>query len=133
MKVAAQILAVGQDSAFLHLVQTLLDDVGLRVHTTMEWQKVPDLAATMLPAITILDLTPATETVCLLAVEALRAQAVTKNMTILMCPVAPWLVEEHTHQIDRHGTSIWSDGYDLQELLRFVTTAVDGHNSLSAV
>jgi hypothetical protein len=52
MKSPAQILAVGQDPAFLHLLEMLLDDVGLRVHTTMEWQKVPDLAATLLPAIT---------------------------------------------------------------------------------
>jgi hypothetical protein len=133
VKSAAQILAVGQDSAFLHFVQTLLNDVGLRVHTTMEWQKVPELAAALLPAITILDLAPATETMCWLAVEALRAQALTRNMSILMCPVAPWLVEEYRHQLDRHGANVWSGAYDLQELLRFVATAVDEPNRAPAV
>jgi hypothetical protein len=133
MKSAAQILAVGQDSAFLHLVQTLLDDVGLCVHTTMQWQEVPDLAATLQPAITILDLAPATETTCWLAVEALRAQALTRDMRILVCPVAPWLVEEHRHQIDRHGAGVWSGTYDLQELLQYVATAVDGSTRASAV
>jgi hypothetical protein len=133
MKSAAQILAVGQDSAFLHLLQTLLDDVGLRVHTTMVWQEVPDLAAALLPAITIFDLAPATEKVCWLAAEALRAQALTRSMSILMCPVAPWLVEEHRHQVDRLGASVWSGAYDLQELLGFVATAVDEPNRAPSV
>jgi hypothetical protein len=79
MKSAAQILAVGQDSAFLHLLQTLLDDVGLRVHTTMKWQEVPELAATLLPAITIFDLAPATEKVCWLGGGASSTSAHEKH------------------------------------------------------
>jgi hypothetical protein len=112
MKSAARVLAASHDSAFLHLVRTLLDDLGLCVRTTMEWESVPHLAAELLPAVAILDLTPATETACWLAVEAVRAQPITRNIRIVLCPVAPWLVEEHRHQFDRLGASTWSCSYE---------------------
>jgi hypothetical protein len=126
MKSAAQVLAASHDSAFLHLIRTLLDDLDLCVRTTMEWPSVPHLAAELRPAVAILDLAPATETACWLSVEALRAQATTRYIQILMCPAAPWLVEEHRHQLDRLGASTWSGSYDLQELLQFVASATSG-------
>jgi hypothetical protein len=36
MKSTTRVLAASHDSAFLHLVQTLLDDVGLPVRTTSD-------------------------------------------------------------------------------------------------
>jgi hypothetical protein len=132
MKAAARVLAASHDLAFLHFVRTLLDDLDLCVRTTMEWQSVPHLAAELKPVVAILDLAPTTETACWLSVEALRAQPVTRNIRILMCPTAPWLIEEHRHQIDRLGASTWSGSYDLQELLQFVDSAISGASSTAS-
>jgi hypothetical protein len=110
------------DSEFLHLVQTVLEDVGVRVRTTMEWRKVPYLAARHRASVAIVDLAPATETTCWLSVEALRARS--RTIRVLMCPLAPWLVEGHTHQLDRLQASTWSGTYDLAELLHFVGTPI---------
>jgi hypothetical protein len=127
------VLAASHDSAFLHLVRTLLNDLDLCVRTTMEWHAVPHLAAKLLPAAAILDLAPSTETACWLTLEALRNQPITRNIRILLCPVAPWLIEEHRQQIDRLDASTWSGSYDLQDLLRFVASAVTEANPIAGV
>jgi hypothetical protein len=42
------VLAVSHNFAFLHLMQVLLEDVGIRVRTTSDWHQVPLLAAELL-------------------------------------------------------------------------------------
>jgi DNA-binding response OmpR family regulator len=128
MKSTTRVLAASHDSAFLHLVQTLLDDVGLPVRTTSDWHKVPHLAAKLLPDLAILDLTPGSETTCWLTAEALKTKAATKNVSILICPVASWLIDEHKQQMGRMGASIWAGPFDLQELLQLVAAAIHGLN-----
>jgi hypothetical protein len=73
MKSTARVLAAGHDPAFLHLIQTLLDDIGVPVRTTSSWHKVPALAARLLPDLAILDLSPGSEIPCWLTAEALRS------------------------------------------------------------
>jgi DNA-binding response OmpR family regulator len=131
MKSMTRVLAVSQDSAFLHLVQTLLDDVGLPVRTTSDWHKVPHLAAKLLPDLAILDLAPGSETACWLTVEALKAKAATKDLSILICPVASWLIDEHRQQVSRIGGRVWSPPFELQELLQLVAYAIRRPNQLA--
>ena len=119
-----RVLAVSHDSAFLHLMQTLLDDVGLPVRTTSDWRTAPRIAAKLRPDLAIVDLAPGSEAACWLTVEALRAQSATKHIRILICPVAAWLLDEHLQQVTRLGASIWSGKFELQELLQLVMAAV---------
>jgi DNA-binding response OmpR family regulator len=124
MKSTTRVLAASHDSAFLHLIQTLLDDIGIPVRTTSNWQKVPGLAAKLLPDLAILDLVPGSEMSCWLTAEALRCQATTRNIRILLCPVAWWLTDEHREQMDRLAASVWSGTFELEELLRLVVAAL---------
>jgi hypothetical protein len=118
------ILAVSQNFPFLHLVQTLLDDIGLPVRATSDWRRAPSLAAEVRADVAIVDLVPGNESTCWLTAEALKSQAATRNIHILMCPVAPWLLDDHGQQLSRLEASIWSGNFDLQVLIHQVTDAV---------
>jgi CheY-like chemotaxis protein len=124
MRSTTRVLAAGHDSAFLHLIQTLLDDIGVPVRTTCNWHKVPDIAAKVRPDLAILDLVPGREMACWLTAEALRCQPTTRNVRILLCPVASWLIDEHREQIDRLAASVWSGKFELEELFRLVAAAL---------
>jgi CheY-like chemotaxis protein len=124
VKPRTRILAVSDDGAFLHLIQTLLDDMDLSVRTTAQWHEVQHIAAKLLPDLTILDLTPTNETACWLVMEALKAHAATKHMSILICPVASWLIDGHRERLSRLGASVWSGKFELQEFLESVSGAV---------
>jgi len=124
VKPRTRILAVSDDGAFLHLIQTLLDDIDLPVRTTGQWHEVPDMAAKLLPDLTILDLTPTNETACWLVMEALKAHAATKHIGILICPVASWLIDGHRERLSRLGAGVWSGKFDLQEFFESVSVAV---------
>ena len=119
-----RVLAVSHETAFLHLMQTVLEDVGWPVRTTCEWASVPLRAATLRPELVILDLAPGYEAVCWLALEALRAHPLTRHVAILLCPVAPWLVYGHERQVERQGVRLWSGTFELQELLGSVAAVL---------
>ena len=57
------VLAVSHNFEFLHLVQVVLEDVGIRVRTTFDWHQVPMLAAELLADVAFVDLAPGSETV----------------------------------------------------------------------
>jgi CheY-like chemotaxis protein len=124
MRSTTRVLVVGHDSAFLHLIQTLLDDIGVPVRTTSNWRNVPWIAQKLLPDLAILDLAPGSELPCWLTAEALRSQPTTRNICILLCPVASWLIDEHREQIDRLAASVWSGKFELEELFRLVEAAL---------
>jgi len=98
--------------------------MDLAVRTTGQWHEVWHIAATLLPDLTILDLTPTNETACWLVMEALKTHEATKHMHILICPVASWLIEGHRERLSRLGASVWSGKYELQEFLESVSVAV---------
>ena len=127
MRSTTRVLAAGHDSAFLHLIQTLLDDIGIPVSTTSNWHKVPGLAAKLVADLAILDLAPGSEMSCWLTAEALRSQPATSNIRILLCPVAWWLIDEHREQMDRLAASVWSGKFELEEFFRLVAEAL--HNT----
>jgi hypothetical protein len=108
---------VSHETAFLHLIQTVLEDVGVPVRTTCEWASVPLRAVKLRPELVILDLAPGYEAACWLALEALRANPLTRQAAILLCPVAPWLVHGHEHQVERQRARLWSGNFELEELL----------------
>jgi DNA-binding NtrC family response regulator len=130
MRSTTRVLAAGHDSAFLHLIQTLLDDIGIPVSTTSNWHKVPGLAAKLVADLAILDLAPGSEMSCWLTAEALRSQPATSNIRILLCPVAWWLIDEHREQMDRLAASVWSGKFELEELFRLVADALHNTRSL---
>src|SRR5207244_10980453 len=89
--VRPSIVAVSSESGFLHLIQTLLDSLGLPVRTTSDWQSAPSLVEHVKPRLVILDLLPGREEFCWLALEAVKARPPTPSIPVLIRPAATGL------------------------------------------
>jgi hypothetical protein len=42
----------------------------------------------------------------------------------MVCPVAGWLLAGHEQRLKLHGVYVWPEGFELEELLRTVESAV---------
>jgi DNA-binding NtrC family response regulator len=124
IEVRPSIVAVSSESGFLHLVQTLLDSMGLPVRTTSDWHSAPRLVARVKPKLVILDLLPGREEPCWLALEALKARRATEAVPVLICPVAEWLLVGHETRLALHRVHVWPVGFALDDLLRTVQVAL---------
>jgi hypothetical protein len=124
MDVRPSIVAVSSESGFLHLIQTLFDSLGLPVRTTSDWQSAPNLVERMRPRLVILDLLPGREEWCWLALEAIKACPRTQSITVLICPVAGWLLAGHETRLALHRVHVWPEGFALNDLLETVRVAL---------
>ena len=122
--VRPSIVAVSGESGFLHLIQTLLDSLGLPVRTTSDWPSVPTLVERVLPKLVILDLLPGREESCWLALEAIKARPTTHAIPVLICPVAGWLLAGHETRLALHRVHVWPEGFALDDLLETVHIAL---------
>jgi DNA-binding NtrC family response regulator len=124
IEVRPSIVAVSSESGFLHLVQTLLDSMGLLVRTTSDWHSAPGLVARIKPKLVILDLLPGREEPCWLALEALKARRATEAVPVLICPVAEWLLVGHETRLALHRVHVWPVGFALDDLLETIQAAL---------
>jgi hypothetical protein len=122
--VRPQVVAVSSGSGFPHLVQTLLDTVGLPVRTTADWQAAHELVERLRPKLVVLDRVPGHEAECWLAVEALKARASTRTIPLQLCPVADWLLAGHEARLKQHLVHLWPEGFDLNDLRGTVQLAL---------
>jgi CheY-like chemotaxis protein len=122
--VRPSIVAVSTESAFLHLLQTLLDSLGLAVRTTSDWESASTLVERLRPKLVILDLLPEREEPCWLALEAIKARPATHSIPILVCPVAGWLLAGHEPRMALHRVHVWPEGFELEDLLETVQLAL---------
>jgi len=122
--VRPSIVAVSSESGFLHLIQTLLDSLGLPVRTTSDWQSAPSLVERIRPRLVILDLLPGREELCWLALEAIKARLPTQSIPVVLCPVAGWLLTGHETRLALHRVHVWPEGFALDDLLETVQVAL---------
>ena len=125
--IRSQIVAVSGQSSFLHVIQTLLDTLGLTVRRTSDWRAAPGLVERIRPKLVVLDLVPGQEAECWLALEAIKARATTQTIPVLLCPVADWLLAGHEARLNQHHVYIWPEGFNLDDLLRTVQVALEDH------
>ncbi|HLZ26896.1 MAG TPA: hypothetical protein VKV73_06210 [Chloroflexota bacterium] len=119
-----RVVAVSSESAFLHLIQTLLDSLGLAVWTTSDWESTSSLVESVQPKLVILDLVPAREELCWLALQRIRAHLATRAIPVLVCPVAGWLLAGREQLLGSRGVYVWPDGFELEDLLGTVQLAL---------
>jgi hypothetical protein len=122
--VRPSIVAVSSESGFLHLIQSLLDGLGLAVRTTSDWESALTLVDRIQPKLVILDLLPGWEELCWLALEAIRARPSTHAVPVMICPVAGWLLVGHEPRMALHGVRVWPEGFELEDLLKTVQLAL---------
>ena len=117
------IIAVSSESGLLHLIRTLFDGNGVAVRTTSDWESAPVLVERLLPRVVILDLLPWEDT-CWRVLEALKARASTCAIPVLVCPVAARLLAGHEKLLALPGVHVWSEGFQVQDLLEMVQFAL---------
>jgi CheY-like chemotaxis protein len=122
--VRPSIVAVSSESGFLHLIQALLDSLGLPVRTTSDWRAAASLVECVQPKLVILDLLPGREELCWLALEAIKARSTTRAIPVLICPVASWLLASHEAWLALHRVHVWPEGFALEDLLETVQLAL---------
>jgi CheY-like chemotaxis protein len=115
------VLVVSQDHAFRHLLQTLLDTLGVPVGVVEQWPDAAHQIRRMHPDLVILDLVPTYETEAWLTVEALHADAATRDVPVLVWPSAPWLLDGHAPQASRHHVRVQTSPFNLRAFLATVT------------
>jgi CheY-like chemotaxis protein len=123
-EVRPAVVAVSSEFSFLHLIQTLLDNLGLPVRTTADWESAAGLVQRLRPRLVVLDLAPGRERACWLCLMAIRAHTATRSIPVLICPVAPWLLAGHEALLARDDVQVWTDDFDLEDLLTKVQVAV---------
>ena len=109
---------------FAHLLQTLLDDVGVAVRTTVVGEGAPQLIERLRPDVVLLDIVPGHEARSWQILEALKARGCTRSIPIVLCPAAPWLLDGHTDRIAQHRALTWCNAFDLHDLLAKVEVAL---------
>ena len=119
-----RIVAVSTESAFLHLIQSLLDTLGLAVRTSSDWGSAMRLVDRVRPKLVILDLLPGREELCWLALETIKARPATRAIPVLVCPVAGWLLAGREQLLGLHGIYVWPEGFELEDLLGTVQLAL---------
>jgi CheY-like chemotaxis protein len=119
-----RIVAVSSESAFLHLIQSLLDSLGLAVRTTSDWGSAMRLVDRVRPKLVILDLLPGREELCWLALETIKARPATRAIPVLVCPVAAWLLAGRDQFLGLQGVYVWPEGFELEDLLGTVQLAL---------
>jgi CheY-like chemotaxis protein len=122
--VRPRIVAVSSESAFLHLIQSLLDSLGLAVRTTSDWDSAIRLVERIRPQLVILDLLPGREDLCWLALETIKARRATQSIPVLVCPVAGWLLAGREQLLGLRGVYVWPEGFELEDLLGSVQLAL---------
>ena len=122
--VRPRIVAVSTESAFLHLIQSLLDTLGLAVRTTSDWGSAMRLVDRVRPKLVILDLLPGREELCWLALETIKARPATRGIPVLVCPVAGWLLAGRGQFLGLQGVYVWPEGFKLEDLLGTVQLAL---------
>jgi len=122
--VRPRIVAVSTESAFLHLIQSLLDTLGMAVRTTSDWGSAIRLVDRVRPKLVILDLLPGREELCWLALETIKARPATRAIPVLVCPVAGWLLAGHETRLALHRVHVWPEGFELDDLLETVQVAL---------
>jgi len=122
--VRPRIVAVSSESAFLHLIQMLLDSLDMAVRTTSDWDSATSLVERVRPKLLILDLLPGREELCWRTLQTIKAHLATRAIPVLICPVAGWLLAGREQFLGLQGVYVWPEGFELEDLLGTVQVAL---------
>jgi CheY-like chemotaxis protein len=128
-----RVVVISDGPAFTRLVRTLLDDLNLVVRSSSVAQGAVILVDSLQPGLVILDLTPGQEAGCWQVLEALNALPSTRDIAVLLCQAAPWLIDGHQDSLAGHEVRIWCDPFDLRDLLEQIEAALDERAGVPAM
>ena len=113
-----RIAVVNDDTAFLRLMQELLEHVeGYEVLTCRQWDDVYAFVKEQQPDLLILDLIFGGEERGWTILELLTLDPQTRPIPVLVCSAALRSLQEHASVLQRYGVEVLPKPFDLETLL----------------
>jgi DNA-binding response OmpR family regulator len=115
---------VSNNQSFVGLVRAVLDEAGVLVRGSHDWDDVAALVEDVQPAVLALDLSGNQEMRCWALLEKLQAGAATSTKPVVVCAAADWMLDGHGEELDRDQVHIWGEPFDPADLLATVEVAL---------
>ncbi len=117
----AHILLINDDTAFLELMQDLLEaDEGYKVSICKEWDPAYERVKKDRPDLVILDITIGGQERGWTILNLLTLDPETRPIPVIVCSAAIQSLHEHQPILDRFGICALPKPFDLEELLSTV-------------
>ena len=123
-KSAKRIVVINDDTAFLSLMEQVLEDEGYEVQIVREWDAAAGAVRDTQPDLVILDLILGREERGWTILELLMLDAKIWPIPVIVCSGALHLLREREEIFSRHGIRSLAKPFDLDELLEQVSLAL---------
>jgi CheY-like chemotaxis protein len=117
-------VVLGYEHSLLRLVRTLLEELGIEAYKEERADDIVPTVARLRPCVIIIDVDFVHEAHTWTALRALKEDPGTREIPIVLCAAAPWLLDQQKGLLDRAAVRTWTEPYDLLELLRAIDSAV---------
>jgi len=114
---------VSNNQSFVGWVRAVLDEAGVVVRGSQDWDDVAGLAEDFQPAVLALDLSGNQEKRCWALLETLHAGPARSTKPVV-CAAADCLLDGHGKELERDGVHVWGEPIDPADLLATVEVAL---------
>jgi DNA-binding response OmpR family regulator len=119
------VVVFNDDETFLDLMQALLGDEGFEVATRRDWDDGPQFIKARRPDLIVMDIVRDLREVGWTLFDALKGDAATATIPIIVCTASHGAVERNRARLDRHGDAYMLKPFDLEEFLAVVRRQLD--------
>jgi DNA-binding response OmpR family regulator len=111
------VAVLSDDRSFLHVLRTLLGEIGIEIGTHAEACAPVGFVARFQPDLVILDVCAAHERNAWPILHGIREHPLTAGIPLLVCSATDWLLAEHASLVQHAAASTWTQPFDLGELV----------------
>jgi CheY-like chemotaxis protein len=122
---APSVVVFNDDETFLDLMQALLGDEGFDVATRRDWEDGPEFIKARRPDLIVMDIVREMREVGWTLFDALKGDATTAAIPIIVCTASQGSVERNRERLIRHGDAYMLKPFDLDEFLTVVRRQLD--------
>jgi CheY-like chemotaxis protein len=119
-------VVLGYEQSLLRLVRTLLEELGIEAYKEEPAGDIVPAVARLQPCVIIVDVDFVHEAQTWTALRALKEDPSTREIPVVACAAAPWLLDQQKAFLERAAVRTWTEPYDPLELLRTIDAAVCG-------
>jgi CheY-like chemotaxis protein len=117
-------VVLSHDHSFIKLMHVVLEELGLEPYVDEIRAGNVHTLARLAPRLVVLDVRIGHEHLAWEMVVALRSHARTRQIPIIVCAAAPWVLEKQSPFLTRYSISTWSKPFDPADLVRTLHTAL---------
>jgi DNA-binding response OmpR family regulator len=112
-----RVAVLSDDRSFLHVLRTLLGEIGIEIGTHAEACAPVRFIARFHPDLVVLDVCVTHERNAWPVLHAICEHPLTARTPVLVCSATDWLLAEHDSLLQHTAASTWTQPFDLGELV----------------